>query len=261
MTRMADGAPRTTDWVIETEGLARTYRVGTTQVRALRGVDIRIAPGQFVALMGPSGCGKSTLMQLLGCLDTPTEGCYWLEGRDVGALSGDERARLRRTRIGFVFQTFNLLPRLTALENVALPLLYQKHAAGVRERAASTLAHLGLSHRADHRPAEMSGGECQRVAIARAVITRPGIILADEPTGNLDSSTGAEIMDLLGRLNAEGRTLLVVTHDAEVAAHAGRILHMHDGQIVGCVASEDETVRPGLPLLSVARREVAHVSA
>jgi putative ABC transport system ATP-binding protein len=261
MTRMADGATRTTDWVIETEGLARTYQLGTTQVRALRGVNIRIASGEFVALMGPSGCGKSTLMQLLGCLDTPTAGHYWLEGRDVGSLSGDERARLRRTRIGFVFQTFNLWPRLTALENVELPLLYQKHVAGVREHASSALAHLGLTHRAHHRPAEMSGGECQRVAIARAVVSQPGIILADEPTGNLDSSTGAEIMDLLGRLNAEGRTLLVVTHNAEVAAHAGRSLHMHDGQIVGLVASEDEAIRPGLPLLSYASRGVGHVPA
>jgi putative ABC transport system ATP-binding protein len=262
MTRLADGATRTANCIIETEGLARTYLLGTTQVRALRGVDMRIAPGEFVALMGPSGCGKSTLMQLLGCLDTPTAGRYWLEGQDVGSLSGDERARLRRTRIGFVFQTFNLLPRLTALENVALPLLYQKRVAGVRERAASALAHLGLTHRADHRPAEMSGGECQRVAIARAVVTQPGIILADEPTGNLDSRTGAELMDLLGRLNAEGRTLLVVTHSAEVAAHAGRTLHMHDGQIVGFVAaSEVEAIRPGLPLLSHVKGGGAHVPA
>jgi putative ABC transport system ATP-binding protein len=260
MTRIADGAVRTTRWVIETEGLARNYQMGTTQVRALRGVDMRIATGEFVALMGPSGCGKSTLMQLLGCLDTPTAGRYWLEGRDVGMLSGDERARLRRTRIGFVFQTFNLLPRLTALENVALPLLYRKRAANIRERAASTLAYLGLNHRADHLPAEMSGGECQRVAIARAVVTQPSIILADEPTGNLDSSTGAEIMDLLGHLNAEGRTLLVVTHNAEVAAHAGRILHMHDGQIVGHVTSEDGAARPRLPLLSRAWGGYDHVS-
>ncbi len=260
MTRIADGAARTTGWVIETEGLARTYPMGTTQVRALRGVDMRMAPGEFVALMGPSGCGKSTLMQLLGCLDTPTAGRYWLEGRDVGMLSADERAQLRRTSIGFVFQTFNLLPRLTALENVALPLLYRKHAANIRERAASTLAYLGLDHRADHLPAEMSGGECQRVAIARAVVTEPSIILADEPTGNLDSRTGAEIMDLLGRLHAEGRTLLVVTHSAEVAAHAGRILHMFDGQIMGCEPSGDESLRPGQHLLSREWGGYAHVA-
>ena len=250
MTGMADGAARTTEWVIETKVLARTYQMGNTQVRALRGVDVRIAPGEFVALMGPSGCGKSTLMQLLGCLDTPTAGRYWLEGRDVGMLSADERARLRRKRIGFVFQTFNLLPRLTAVENVALPLLYRKRAANIRERAASTLAHLGLAHRVDHLPVEMSGGECQRVAIARAVITEPSIILADEPTGNLDSRTGAEIMDLLGRLHADGRTLLVVTHSAEVAAHAGRILQMCDGQISGYADGGNGRSRPIRPLLS-----------
>jgi putative ABC transport system ATP-binding protein len=260
MTRIEDGAARTIGGVIETEGLTRTYQMDSTQIRALRGVDMRIAPGEFVALMGPSGCGKSTLMQLLGCLDTPTAGRYWLEGRDVSTLSADERAQLRRTRIGFVFQSFNLLPRLTALENVALPLLYQKGVAGTRERAASTLADLGLAHRGDHHPAEMSGGECQRVAIARAVVSEPSIILADEPTGNLDSRTGAEIMDLLGRLNAEGRTLLVVTHDAEVAAHAGRILQMHDGQIVRCAVSGDAIARPRLPLLSHAQGGYAHVA-
>jgi ABC-type lipoprotein export system ATPase subunit len=260
VTQIADGTTRMTDWVIEAQDLARTYQMGTIQIRALRGVDVRIAPGEFVALMGPSGCGKSTLMHLLGCLDTPTAGRYWLEGREVGTLSGHERAWLRRTRIGFVFQTFNLLPRLTALENVALPLLYQRHVPDVRERAASALAHLGLGHRANHHPAEMSGGECQRVAIARAVVTQPGIILADEPTGNLDSRTGAEIMGLLHRLNAKGRTLLVVTHSAEVAAHAGRILHMCDGQIIGQAASEGETIGGRPPLLSPAYGGYAHVS-
>jgi putative ABC transport system ATP-binding protein len=249
-----------TDWVIEAQDLARTYQMGTTQIRALRGVDVRIGPGEFVALMGPSGCGKSTLMHLLGCLDTPTAGRYWLEGQDVGTLSGDERARLRRTRIGFVFQTFNLLPRLTALENVALPLLYQRRLPDVQERAASALAHLGLDHRADHHPAEMSGGECQRVAIARAVVTRPGIILADEPTGNLDSRTGTEIMRLLQSLNAEGRTILVVTHSAEVTAHAERILHMRDGQIVGHATTKGETARRRPPRLSSAYGGYAHVS-
>jgi putative ABC transport system ATP-binding protein len=255
MTQIADGTTRTTDWVIEAQGLARTYQMGTTQIRALRGVDVRIEPGEFVALMGPSGCGKSTLMHLLGCLDTPTAGRHWLEGREVGTLSGDERARLRRTRIGFVFQTFNLLPRLTALENVALPLLYQRRVADVRQRAANALAHLGLGPRANHHPGEMSGGECQRVAIARAVVAQPGILLADEPTGNLDSRTGAEIMGLLRRLNAEGRTLLVVTHSAEVAAHAGRTLHMCDGKIVGRAAKRR------LPLLSPAHQRYDHVSA
>jgi len=182
--------------------------------------------------MGPSGSGKSTLMHLLGCLDTPTAGTYRLEGQDVSRLSGDDRTRLRNTRIGFVFQAFNLLPRLSALDNVALPLLYQGSANGVRRRATDALAHVKLAHRADHRPSELSGGECQRVAIARALVAEPTIILADEPTGNLDSMTGAEIMDLLAALNAEGRTLLAVTHDAQVASHARRIVHMRDGQIV-----------------------------
>jgi putative ABC transport system ATP-binding protein len=261
MTRRVDLAPRSIDWVIEAQGLARTYHVGTTQVLALRGADLRIAPGEFVALMGPSGCGKTTLMQLLGCLDTPTAGRYWLEGRDVGVLSGDERAWLRRTRIGFVFQTFNLLPRLTALENVALPLLYQGRVHNVKERAMNALAHLGLGDRANHRPAEMSGGECQRMALARAMVTQPGILLADEPTGNLDTRTGAEIMRLLDRLNAEGRTLLVVTHNEEVAAHAGRILHMRDGQIVGRAASDSEAIRRRPPLTVPAYGGSAHVSA
>jgi len=260
MTQTANRT-HTADWVIEAEGMVRAYQVGTTQVLALRGVDLQIAPGEFVALMGPSGCGKSTLMQLLGCLDTPTAGRYWLEGRDVGVLSGDERACLRRTRIGFVFQTFNLLPRLTALENVALPLLYQGRVADVRARAASALAHVGLDHRADHRPAEMSGGECQRVAIARALVTQPGIILADEPTGNLDSRTGAEIMHLLDRLHAEGRTLIVVTHSAEVAAHAGCILQMHDGEIVGSDGTRGEAAPGRPPWLSPVHGGVAHVSA
>jgi putative ABC transport system ATP-binding protein len=228
-------------WVIETQALERTFRMGASEVRALRGVDVRIARGEFVALMGPSGSGKSTLMHLLGCLDTPTSGRYCLEGQDVSTLCSDERARVRSTRIGFVFQTFNLLPRLSALQNVALPLLYQGHAAPSRlrrdaplplERAADALRRVGLHHRAGHRPAQLSGGECQRVAIARAVVTEPAIILADEPTGNLDSATGAEIMRLLCQLNGEGRTLLVVTHDPQVAAHAGRILHMSDGRIV-----------------------------
>ncbi len=260
MTQIPDSRTRNTGWVIEAEGLVRTYQMEATQVRALRGVEVRMAPGEFVALMGPSGCGKSTLMQLLGCLDTPTDGRYWLEGREVGMLSGDERAWLRRMRIGFVFQTFNLLPQLTALENVSLPLLYRGRVTDARLRAASTLAHLGLAHRAGHRPAEMSGGECQRVAIARAVVTEPTIILADEPTGNLDSSTGAEIMNLLGRLNAEGRTLLVVTHNAEIAAHAARTLQMRDGQIVGCTARGDANARPRLPLLSREWGGYAHVT-
>jgi putative ABC transport system ATP-binding protein len=220
------------EWVIEAEGMARTYRLGTADVRALRGVDLRVARGEFVALMGPSGSGKSTLMHLLGCLDRPTGGTYRLEGRDVSRLSRDDRARVRSTRIGFVFQTFNLLPRLSALENVALPLLYQGGVGDACQRAADALARVKLAHRAGHRPSELSGGECQRVAIARALVAQPAIILADEPTGNLDSATGGRIMDLLATLNAEGRTLLVVTHDAQVAGHAGRVITMRDGRIV-----------------------------
>jgi putative ABC transport system ATP-binding protein len=246
---------RTTNWLIETDGLARTFQMGSTQVRALCGVDVRLARGDFVALMGPSGSGKSTLMHLLGCLDTPTAGHYWLEGRDVSTLSGDERARVRNARVGFVFQTFNLLPRLTALENVMLPLLYQGPARGAEEHAARALARVGLDHRADHRPTEMSGGECQRVAIARALVAEPAIILADEPTGNLDSVTGDALMRLLGELNAEGRTLLVVTHSAQVAAHAGRLLHMCDGRIVPSPTADSG--RATQPL----RGESAHVTA
>ena len=218
--------------VIEAQGLARTYRLGSTEVQALRGVDLRIAPGEFAALMGPSGSGKSTLMHLLGCLDTPTAGKYRLEGRDVSGLSHDERARLRNSRIGFVFQTFNLLPLLSALDNVALPLLYQGRTPDVKKRATTALEQVGLAERVEHRPTELSGGERQRVAIARALVVEPALLLADEPTGNLDSKTGEEILRLLEDLHASGRTLLLVTHDAGVAAHAGRIVQMQDGQIV-----------------------------
>ena len=219
--------------LIETEGLERTFHLGSTEVHALRGVDLRVAAGEFVALMGPSGSGKSTLMHLLGCLDTPTGGTYRLEGRDVSGLSHDERARVRNRRIGFVFQTFNLLPRLTALDNVALPLLYLSRVPAVKPRAAAALEQVGLTHRAEHRPAELSGGERQRVAIARALVVEPALLLADEPTGNLDSKTGEEILCLLEKLHACGRTLLLVTHDVGLAAHAERIVHMQDGRIAG----------------------------
>jgi putative ABC transport system ATP-binding protein len=217
---------------IQTENLTRTYMVGSSIVNALRGANLEVEPGEFVALMGPSGSGKSTMMHLLGCLDTPTAGRYLLEGRDVSTLSKDERARVRNTRIGFIFQTFNLLPRLNALDNIMLPLLYGPDAGNVKPRAEQALERVGLAARAEHRPNELSGGERQRVAIARALVTDPALILADEPTGNLDSKTGRDIMSLLVELCAEGRTILMVTHDAQVAAHAGRILQMQDGEIV-----------------------------
>jgi putative ABC transport system ATP-binding protein len=201
--------------------------------------------------MGVSGSGKSTLMHLLGCLDTPTSGRYWLEGHDVSKLSADARAQVRNSRIGFVFQTFNLLPRLDALANVMLPLMYRQSdqhrgapKADDRARAAAALARVGLGNRASHKPTEMSGGERQRVAIARALVTDPAIILADEPTGNLDSATGAEIMKLLLELSHEGCTIVLVTHDAQVAAHAQRILRMRDGQILEPVPNGHLPIQP-----------------
>jgi putative ABC transport system ATP-binding protein len=215
--------------------------MGSAEVHALRGVAFRITAGEFVALMGSSGSGKSTLLHLLGCLDTPTGGTYRLEGRDVSALSPDERAAVRNRRIGFVFQSFYLLPRLSALENVMLPLLYGPGDGDPRAsaRAADALARVGLSDRLHHRPAELSGGQQQRVAIARALVRDPAIVLADEPTGNLDSQTGREVMGLLTELHTAGCTILMVTHDLQSARCAERILHIQDGQLLNGRGTDD----------------------
>lgn len=225
----ADASPQP---VIETRSLSRVYSMGAVEVHALRDASLQVHPGEFVALMGSSGSGKSTLLHLLGCLDEPTSGSYILEGRSVEGLSRNQRARVRNQRIGFVFQTFNLLARVSALENVTLPLLYRGRQKDMRERAAAALERMGLQQRAGHKPMELSGGEQQRVAIARAIVTNPAVLLADEPTGNLDSRTGDELMELLTELNQEGSTILMVTHDAKIAAYAHRTLQMEDGRIL-----------------------------
>jgi putative ABC transport system ATP-binding protein len=226
-------ADEMTDFVIEVEALTRDYRVGTHVVHALQGISLRVCAGEFLAVMGPSGSGKSTFMNLVGCLDRPTSGCYRLEGRDVSGLSGDERAEIRNRRIGFVFQTFNLLPRHSALDNVALPLLYDAGRPAERQqRAFAKLQLVGLGGREHHRPAQLSGGQQQRVAIARALVNDPLLVLADEPTGNLDSSTSIEIMAQLQELNRAGITVLVVTHEEEIAQYARRVLGFRDGRLV-----------------------------
>jgi len=222
-----------TDLIIRTLGLTREYVMGAEVVRALRGVDLEIASNDYVAIMGPSGSGKSTIMNLIGCLDTPTAGQYWLNGVEVSKMTDDELARVRNQEIGFVFQTFNLLPRATALHNVELPLVYAGIPAKARrERAKAALASCGLSDRMDHRPNELSGGQRQRVAIARALVTEPSIILADEPTGNLDSTTSEEIMKVLAELHeTRGQTIIMVTHEHDIAAHAHRVVTLHDGMV------------------------------
>jgi putative ABC transport system ATP-binding protein len=220
------------DIVILTHNLAREYDMGGEIVRALRGVDVQIRKNEYVAVMGPSGSGKSTLMNLIGCLDTPTAGEYWLNGQKVSDLSDDQLARIRNKEIGFVFQTFNLLPRADALHNVELPLIYAGLPAKQRrERAATALQKVGLGDRMDHRPNELSGGQRQRVAIARALVNEPSILLADEPTGNLDSATGTEIMALFQALHDSGQTIVLVTHEHDIAAHARRQIHLLDGKI------------------------------
>ena len=226
--------------LIHLEGVTKIYPLGKTEVPALRGVDLTIQSGEYVAIMGPSGSGKSTLMNILGCLDVPTNGSYRLGGEEVGTLGDNELSRVRNREIGFVFQTFNLLPRASALHNVELPLVYAGVGARDRaRRAEAALALVGLAERARHRPNELSGGERQRVAIARALVVEPSLILADEPTGNLDSQTGREIMDALERAGGDQRTIILVTHEEEIAARARRILRLRDGQVVS-----DQAVRP-----------------
>jgi putative ABC transport system ATP-binding protein len=235
VVELAGQAP-SKEWVIVTRGLKREYDMGGEIVRALRGVDIAIRRNEYVAIMGPSGSGKSTLMNLIGCLDTPNEGEYWLNGAMVSTMSDDALARVRNKEIGFVFQTFNLLPRATALHNVELPLVY----AGVpsderKRRAREALERVQLGNRMDHRPNELSGGQRQRVAIARALVNNPSILLADEPTGNLDSQTSEEIMRVFESLASQGQTVIMVTHEPDIAAHARRVVVLRDGVI----ASDD----------------------
>jgi putative ABC transport system ATP-binding protein len=218
--------------LIETVDLWKTYVMGAEEIHALRGVTIEIERGEYVAIMGPSGSGKSTLMNLIGCLDTPSKGSYLLNGKQVSQMNDNELARIRNEEIGFVFQTFNLLPRATALRNVELPLVYAGIQAKDRDvRARAALDKVELGSRVNHRPNELSGGQRQRVAIARALVNNPSILLADEPTGNLDSKTGLEIMTLFERLHKGGNTIILVTHEADVAAYAYRTIHIRDGQI------------------------------
>jgi len=218
--------------VIDLAGITKVYRTGSLEVAALRGVSLRIDEGEYVAIMGPSGSGKSTLMHIIGCLDVPSAGSYWLAGDDVSALNETELAEIRNRRVGFVFQQFNLLPSLTAWRNVELPLAY----AGLgreerRRRALAALDRVGLADRVDHRPGELSGGQQQRVAVARALVSNPALILADEPTGNLDSTATADVLALFDELHAQGRTIVLITHEAEVAERAGRVILVRDGQV------------------------------
>jgi len=228
--------------MIDLDSIDKTYQMGEVAVQALRGVSCHIEKGEMVAIMGPSGCGKSTLMHIIGCLDAPTSGKYFLDGDEVSKLSDSQLARVRNKKFGFVFQTFNLIPRISALANVELPLLYGNVSNG-SQRAREALERVGMGHRATHMPNQLSGGEQQRVAIARALVNNPAIILADEPTGNLDSQASLEIINILERLNREdGITIVVVTHEAEIAARAKRIISLRDGQIIDdkLVSSQQE---------------------
>ena len=234
-------ATHTQPELIRISGLGRSYSMGSSRIDALRGIDLRVLPNEYLAIMGPSGSGKTTLMNMIGCLDSPTSGSYELNGVRVSEMRDSELAQVRNREIGFVFQTFNLLARTTALHNVELPLIY----AGLKKserltRAHQALADVGLADRADHRPGEMSGGQRQRVAIARALVTQPSILLADEPTGNLDSKTGEEIMALFDRLHANGQTIIVVTHEPDVAAHGNREVHLRDGSIESDTMTQDD---------------------
>lgn len=218
--------------LIETRDLWKTYVMGSEEIHALRGVSVSIERGEYVAIMGPSGSGKSTLMNLIGCLDTPTKGSYLLNGKQVSQMNDNELARIRNEEIGFVFQTFNLLPRATALQNVELPLVYAGVSAKDRQvRARQALDRVDLGERVNHKPNELSGGQRQRVAVARALVNNPSILLADEPTGNLDTKTGNEIMGLFARLHAAGNTIIVVTHEPDIAAFAKRVIYVRDGQV------------------------------
>ena len=219
--------------MIELHDLSRVYRTSDVETTALNGVTMQIDSGEFIAIMGPSGCGKSTLLNILGMLDTPNEGSYRFFGEEVSGRSERALASIRKENIGFIFQSFNLIDELTVAENVELPLLYQKIPASERaERVQSVLERVNIAHRAGHRPQQLSGGQQQRVAVARAVVTNPKLILADEPTGNLDTSNGEEVLDLLGQLNADGTTIIMVTHDQSHADHAGRVVHMLDGRVL-----------------------------
>ena len=219
--------------MIELHDLSRVYRTSDVETTALNGVTMQIDSGEFIAIMGPSGCGKSTLLNILGMLDTPNEGSYRFFGEEVSGRSERALASIRKETIGFIFQSFNLIDELTVAENVELPLLYQKIPASERaERVQSVLERVNIAHRAGHRPQQLSGGQQQRVAVARAVVTNPKLILADEPTGNLDTSNGEEVLDLLGQLNADGTTIIMVTHDQSHADHAGRVVHMLDGRVL-----------------------------
>ncbi|MEZ4588780.1 MAG: ABC transporter ATP-binding protein [Gemmatimonadales bacterium] len=226
--------------VIQLIDIEREYQMGAERVHALRGVSLEIRRNEYVAIMGPSGSGKSTLMNMLGCLDTPSAGQYWLAGQEVSRMADDALARVRNREIGFVFQTFNLLPRASALQNVELPLVY----AGVsgklrRDRARTALERVGLANRMDHRPNELSGGQRQRVAIARALVNEPAILLADEPTGNLDSNTSADVMRVFDQLHAAGQTIVIVTHEADIAEHAARVITLRDGQVASDLAKSE----------------------